>query len=331
MQEKIAILQDRLSLCENEQKIIECKNIFIKEFLNPLYLELKHAEDKKTLGMSINKFKLQIDELVDLRLAAINLQNDIYENKLDNNIELDVFRQGKKHFINAVIDSIIAFFKKYDFEFVNGQEIVSTKYNFDNLNIDENHIARNTQDTFFINNHILLRTHCTASSAQVLEQYQDRDDIRVLSYGNVYRKDDDDATHSHQFTQIDIVWIRKDFNLANLKFIIDELIKYLFGIFLKTRYRLSFFPFTEPSFEVDVQCINCLGKGCNICKKSGWIEVLGAGMLHQNVIKQAGIKNISTGLAAGIGVERIAMLKYKIQDIRDFYNNDFDFIKQCKG
>ncbi len=330
MQTKIKILETQLSLCDNEQKIIECKNIFIKEHLDPLYLELKKVDDKKTLGMHINLFKQQINEVVEARLMAIKLQSDVFENQLDNNIELAVFKQGKKHFINATIDLIINFFKKYNFEFINGDEIVSTKYNFDNLNIDENHVARNSQDTFFINEHILLRTHCTASTAKVLQQYQAKDDIRVLSYGNVYRKDNDDATHSHQFTQIDIVWIRKDFNLANLKFLIDELIKYLFGNFLKTRYRLSFFPFTEPSFEVDVQCINCLGDGCNICKQSGWIEVLGAGMLHQNVIKQAGIKDITTGLAAGIGIERIAMLKYNIKDIRDFYNNDFDFVKQCK-
>lgn len=238
-------------------------------------------------------------------------------------------KNGSMHLLNIVLDDAIKFFEQLNFEVVSGNEVVTDQFNFHNLNIPKNHPSRNMQDSFFINEELLLRTHCTVTTAQKIYQNKN-DDIRVLSYGNVYRKDDDDATHSHQFTQLDLVWVNKNINVANLKWLIDSFLKYLFeNNDIQTRYRLSYFPFTEPSFEVDVSCFKCQQKGCSICKKTGWIEILGAGLLNMNVLRLADIKN-SVGLAAGIGIERIAMLKYGISDIRDFYNNNFAFIKQFK-
>lgn len=311
----------------NEKKIIEIKNIFTKKYIAPLYESLKTTNDKKTLGLQINELKKKVDEIIQVKLESIN---DVPINVNSNNWHMNVstFDVGYSHIINQVIDDIVTYLSKFNFESAIGNEVVSDYYNFTSLNIDKNHPARNMHDSLFITNDLLLRTHCTSTTALKISEQKDKSDIRVFSYGNVYRKDEDDATHSHQFTQLDLVWIKKDLSLANLKYIIDGLIKHLFGKSLDTRYRLSYFPFTEPSFEVDVECWNCKKQGCNICKKSGWIEVLGAGMLNQNVIKEAGIKEIDTGLAAGIGIERIAMLKYGITDIRDFYNNDFDFLRQ---
>lgn len=309
----------------NKQKMIETKNIFLKKFISPLYSELKVTNDKKTFGIKLNELKNKVEEITNRCIESIS---DNSSNSLNFNCEeINLFKKGNKHPLNIIIDDISNFFKKLNFELINGNEVSDVLYNFDNLNITKEHVARDIHDTFFINNQYILRTHCTANTAKVLEN-NNNNDIRIFSYGNVFRKDEDDATHSHQFMQIDFVWLRKDFNLSNLKWIIDSLIKYIFGNKLKTRYRLSYFPFTEPSFEVDVECWSCKNKGCNICKKTGWIEVLGAGMLHQNVIKKTNLKGIDSGMAAGIGVERIAMLKYGVKDIRDFYNNDFEFLKQ---
>ena len=324
-------LNNQLNACNSEQKIVETKNIFIKQHLSPLYLELKKASNKKELGELINNFKNEIEEKTTFYISQIRNKNDELKSSIDITADIETFKLGRKHLINSTIELIANFFKNYNFEFIKGDEITTTEYNFDNLNIGKDHVARDLHDTLFINDNLLLRTHCTSSTSLVLQKKFQEKDIRVFSYGNVYRKDEDDATHSHQFTQIDIVWLRKDFSLSNLKFIINKLINYLFGNHLKIRYRLSYFPFTEPSFEVDVECSNCLGSGCHICKKTGWIEILGAGMLNQEVIKCAGIKDIDSGLAAGIGVERIAMLKYNIKDIRDLYSNDFNINKQFKS
>ncbi len=321
--------KEELATLKNKQKIIEAKNIFTKTFVAPLYEDLKQVEDKKAFGLKLNLLKKEVENIAEEYLENLAASaNDDSDSMLPvENIEL--FNIANRHPLNLVIEEISRFFQKLNFSLINGNEVSHTIYNFDNLNITKDHVARDIHDTFFINEDYVLRTHCTSNTAQVLEDNADTD-IRIFSYGNVFRKDDDDATHSHQFMQVDFVWLKKDFTLANLKWIVDSLIKYLFGNSLKTRYRLSYFPFTEPSFEVDVECWKCKNQGCHICKKSGWIEILGAGMLHQNVINHTKTKGITTGMAAGIGIERIAMLKYGINDIRTFYNNDFEFLSQFK-
>lgn len=311
--------------------LIEKKNILFKKYIDPLYSQLKSLpnEEKKEFGKSLNLLKNTINEKIDGLIKAIEVENNKNIVNYDINIPCNKVIFGQKHPLNLVLEEIADFFAKLNFVITSGDDVTDVKYNFEILNIPKSHPSWSKQDTFYINEKTILRCHCTASSAQSMDKNK-ADSIKVLSYGSVYRNDDDDPTHSHQFNQIDLIWIEKNLTINNLKWLIDGLLKHLFGNDTKTRYRLSQFPFTEPSFEVDICCHNCKGKGCNICKQSGWIEVLGAGMLHQNVFRNAKI-NHTTGLAAGIGLERIAMLKYGINDIRDFYNNDFRFLNQFKG
>lgn len=317
---------------DNEKKIVEQKNIFVKKHIAPLYEQLKTAKDKKTFGQNLNSIKLEIEQIVESRINKISSSVDQdLDGDFNANIDLQIYPMGTNHILNITINEIINYLQGYNFELVTGNEITTDKYNFDALNIDKNHPAREMHDSLFINANYLLRTHCTTVSALYLNRNKTEKDIRVFSYGNVYRRDEDDATHSHQFMQVDFVWLKNGLSLANLKYIINGLIKHLFGQTLNVRYRLSYFPFTEPSFEVDVECWRCESKGCSLCKATGWIEILGAGMLNQNVIEYADINHTKTAIAAGIGVERIAMLKYGIEDIRDLYNNDFDINSQFRG
>lgn len=329
-QELLEILKEELENAKNEQQAYEIKNIFIKQYVNPMMKRISTVEDKKAFGLMINDFKKEIENIFEIKINSFN-QNDSqnnHSNFSDVFLTKNSLKIGNHHLLNIVLNDIINFFNSLNFTIVSGNEVVEDKFNFQNLNIPSDHPARNSHDSFFINENLLLRTHCTTTTAEYIYNNK-QNDIRLLSYGNVYRNDDDDATHSHQFTQIDFVWIRKDLSLSNLKWIIDSFLKYIFETDVKTRYRLSFFPFTEPSFEVDISCFKCNSQGCNICKKTGWIEVLGAGMLNQNVLKSANIQN-TKGIAGGIGVERIAMLKYSISDIRNLYNNNFFINKQFK-
>lgn len=314
-------------------KLIEVKNIFLKQNVAGLYQTLRQLppEQRKDAGKEINDFNTTLFNIFEERKHALEAASELNANKLNYNPNIDTYEltQGAKTILSIVNEKIINYFKQLNFQIIEGDEIVTIENNMDRLNIDKFHPARDPKDTFYIDSVRMLRTHCTATTAEVIHN-QDRE-IKVLSYGNVYRNDDDDLTHSHQFSQIDIVWVKNNLSINHLKSIIDGLLKYLFGNDIKTRYRLSFFPFTEPSFEVDISCFNCGGKGCPMCKQTGWIEILGAGILHSKVLEAANIKNVNSGIAAGIGIERIAMLLYGITDIRDIYNNDFRLTKQLKG
>lgn len=328
----INYFKNEIKNCSNAQKLIDFKNIFHKKYIVPLYEKLKilSIDEKKTFGKHVNAIKNEIQKIYLDKLAEIKLIENSKKNEINYNLNLNTFnlRKGCKSILTIVEEQIIKYFEKLNFKIVPGNEIVTIKNNMDQLNIDETHPIRDKKDTFYIDGEKMLRTHCTATTAEVI--YNQDCETKVLSYGNVYRNDDDDMTHSHQFTQIDLVWIKKKLTINHLKTIIDGFLKYIFGSKIKTRYRLSFFPFTEPSFEVDISCCNCGGKGCPICKNTGWIEILGAGILHPNVLTKANIKTINTGIACGIGIERIVMLKYGLTDIRDIYNNDFKLIMQVK-
>ena len=325
--------EELMNESNDEKKLYEAKNIYIKKNIAPLYNELKNIpnDKKKEFGIQLNLLKNKLNEIFDGKINSI--KNDFIKNissEFDPLINLNFIKVGGLNPIQQVINDISSFFSKYGFEVIDGEEVIETKFNFDNLNIAEDHPARNEKDTFYINDKMLLRTHCTSVSAKKIENNKSNE-IKMISFGNVYRKDDDDATHSHQFNQVDMIWVRKDLNLSNLKWIVEEFLKYIFASNnLKTRYRLSYFPFTEPSFEVDMSCMKCSGKGCNICKQTGWIEILGAGIFHKNVIKKAGLNEEMIGLAAGVGIDRIAMLKYGIRDIRLIYNNDFRLLSKFK-
>ncbi|MDE5651678.1 MAG: phenylalanine--tRNA ligase subunit alpha, partial [Ureaplasma sp.] len=313
----------------NKTKLIEIKNIFLKNEISSLYKEIHNVENKRDFGIQLNELKNEIEEIYNQYLNKFDVQETNSKIEYDYPMLNDGMMIGSRHILNLVLSDMLNFFKQLGFEIVSGNELVSDHHNFTALNIPKNHPARNLSDSFFINENLLLRTHCTATTAQKIANNESLD-IKVASFGNVYRKDDDDPTHSHQFMQLDIVWINDNLNVSNLKWIIESFLKYLFGSNTKTRFRLSYFPFTEPSFEVDVSCFKCQQKGCNVCKKTGWIEILGAGMLNINVLNISNT-NIKNGLAAGIGIERIAMLKYGIDDIRNFYQNDFEIVKQFKN
>lgn len=330
-EELLRQLEIDLSKIKLEKQAIEIKNIFCKKYLNPIYDALKKADinDKKTIGQEANQFSQSIKMIIDRYLDIIKNSND--SNNIVNydiNLTSNDVVTGSFHPLTLITNQLINFFDKMGFTIFYGNEIVDTKANFDYLNIDKNHHARSESDSFYFDLNKMLRVHCTASTAEFIHNNKS-DDIRVVSFGNVYRNDDDDQTHSHQFMQLDFMWIRENLNIKNLKWLITELLKELFGQDIESRFRLSHFPFTEPSFEVDMKCHHCNGKGCSVCKQSGWIEILGAGMLHSNVLKSANIK-IKTGLAAGIGIERLAMIKYGISDVREFYTNNFRFLEQFK-
>lgn len=314
-------------------KLIENKNIFFKKNVATLYEQLRQLppENRREAGLEINAFNQELSTLFEQAKTRLEAADEIISNQLNYDLNVDTYNlaKGSRTILSIVYDQIISYFKALNFQIVDGDEVTTIENNMDRLNIDPSHPARDPKDTFYIDTVRMLRTHCTSTTAEAIHN-QDHE-IKVLSYGNVYRNDDDDLTHSHQFSQIDIVWVKNNLSINHLKSLMDGLLKYIFGEDIKTRYRLSYFPFTEPSFEIDVSCFNCGGKGCPMCKQTGWIEILGAGMLHKNVLKAANIKRVNSGLAAGIGIERIAMLKYGIRDVRDIYNNDFRLLSQLKG
>ena len=226
------------------------------------------------------------------------------------------------------------FFIGLGYQVIDGFEVEQDLYNFEKMNLPKNHPARDMQDTFYINDELLLRTHTSPVQARTMEQhdFEKNGPLMMISPGKVYRRDDDDATHSHQFQQIEGLVIASEVTLADLKGTLLAFSKKMFGQDREIRLRPSYFPFTEPSVEVDVNCFKCGGKGCNVCKQTGWIEILGAGMVHPNVLEMSGVDSQRySGFAFGLGIERVAMLKYNIDDIRHFYQNDLRFLNQFKG
>lgn len=335
LNELIIELNNSLQEAKTVQSLDEKRNIIARNFLSSLEEKLRNSlpENKKEIGLEITQYKDEIQKVYDEHLSRV--LKLISENEI-NNYKYNLFLpgnnlpRGNSHILNQVAEEILDFLSNIGFNIVDGDEIVEEKYNFTNLNIPSDHPARSSNDSFFIksNKEKMLKTHATATSALKLEEYANLDDIRIASFGNVFRKDTEDATHSHQFMQIDLFWVSEDISFANLKWLIKSLCQHLFGDSTKIRLRPSYFPFTEPSFEVDIarKYINIeTGKE----EYGDWIEVLGCGILHENVIKAAGIDyKKKVGLAAGIGIERIAMLKYGIEDIREFYDNQKEFLDQ---
>jgi phenylalanyl-tRNA synthetase alpha chain len=234
---------------------------------------------------------------------------------------------GHRHPLNVVLDEIKGIFMGMGFKIAEGPEVETVFYNFDALNAPQNHPSRDLSDTFYISEDILLRTQ--TSPVQVRTMERSKPPIRVISPGRCFRRDTPDATHSPMFHQIEGLVVDKNITMADLKGTLDLFAKQFFGVGTKTKFRPHYFPFTEPSAEVDVSCFKCQGAGCRVCKGSGWIEILGAGMVHPNVLKVCGIDpEVYSGFAFGMGLDRIAMLKHEIDDIRLFFENDMRFIKQ---
>lgn len=298
---------------------------------------LKSVTNKKELGQEINLLKEEImtklaefKEEIDLKERDLKLK----ESQVDISLEPNIQRVGRQNILLQTKQEIETIFEKMGYEVALGQEIESDYFNFEALNLDENHPARDMQDTFYINPKELLRTHTSNIQSRVLSTNINKE-LKIICSGKVYRRDDDDATHSHQFMQIEgLVVVSKDSpytaSLQDLKTTLTIFVRQIFdNENLKVRLRPSFFPFTEPSVEVDVTCSKCLGAGCNFCKQTGWIEVLGAGIINPKVLEINGYEAEQfSGFAFGIGVERIALLKYNIDDIRTIYQNNNDFIDQ---
>lgn len=326
-------LISQFNICKTANDLIIAKNVFTKKHLSPLYAQLKDlpSEQKHDFGKELNIFKNKINELFEARKQKIDdeLSVDTHKPLADLSIDSTSLAKGTLSPINLISNEIIDFFRKLNFTVVGGDEVTTVKYNFDNLNVPEDHPGRQTSESLYFNKDLMLRAHTTASTAEQILLNNKSTDLRVLSVGNVYRNDDDDLSHSHQFNQIDVIWVKDGLTVANLKWLMSSLLKHLYGPDVKIRYRMSFFPFTEPSIEADIECPTCHGKGCSLCKKSGWLEIFGAGMLHQNVLKKANV-NCKTAIAAGFGIDRLAMIKYGINDIRYLYTNDFRFSNQFK-
>lgn len=288
------------------------------------------AEERPQFGQMVNEVRALVES--ELEDAKKELARRAREAKLAAEV-IDVTLPAKKqayghpHPNTLALEEVERIFVGMGYEVVEGPEIELDEYNFEKLNIPKGHPARDEQDTFYINDKIVLRTQTSPVQARVMEQ--GKLPIRMIAPGRVFRSDAVDATHSPSFHQIEGLVIDKHITFADLKGTLDEFAKELFGPETKTKFRPHHFPFTEPSAEVDVSCFKCGGKGCRFCKGSGWIEILGCGMVHPHVLEMCGIDPEEyTGFAFGVGLERIALLKYEIDDMRLLYENDTRFLKQ---
>ena len=289
------------------------------------------AEERPKMGALVNEVRQEVTEVLDARMADLEAQAveaQLANESIDVTLPGRPVQIGNHHPLTKVIEEIEDLFIGMGYEIAEGPEVEKDYYNFEALNLPKGHPARDMQDSFYISEELLLRTHTSPVQARTMEKKQG-EPIRIICPGKVFRRDNDDATHSHQFMQIEGLVIGENIRMTDLKGTLDLLGKKMFGQDREIRLRPSFFPFTEPSVEMDISCFKCGGSGCSVCKRTGWIEILGAGMVHPNVLKMAGYdpEKVS-GFAFGIGAERIAMLKYGVEDIRHFYTNDMRFLQQ---
>lgn len=288
------------------------------------------SEERPLIGKVANEVREEIEAALDH--AVTNFKNSEKNHRLSKEL-IDVtmpgkaYKIGKLHPLTKVLDDIKEVFFGMGFSIAEGPEVELDYYNFEALNIPPNHPARDEQDTFYINEKVVLRTQ--TSPVQIREMEKSKPPIKILVPGRVYRSDAVDATHSPTFHQIEGLVVDKGVTMANLYGTLDTFAKRFFGEKTKTKFRPHHFPFTEPSAEVDVSCFACGGEGCRVCKGSGWIEILGCGMVHPDVLRAGGIDpEIYSGFAFGMGLDRIVMIKYGIDDIRLLYENDIRFLKQ---
>lgn len=335
MKEKIEILKKELV-----SKVSEIKDLKQLNELKVIYLGKKGSisslssmmgslsiEEKKDFGKLLNDLKTTANNLFEDKKNEIEteiLNRKLESEKIDITLPSTKISVGAPNILERIIEEVEELLMSMGYDVVDGPEIEEDKFNFELLNIPKGHPARDAQDTFYIKDEeLLLRSQTSPVQARTMLEAKGDKPIRMICPGKTYRRDDDDATHSHQFMQIEGLLVDKNVSLSDLKGTFDEIAKKLFGEDCVTRFRPSYYQFTEPSVETDISCFNCHGKGCNICKNTGWITVAGAGIVHPNVLKNCGYDpSIWTGFAFGFGAERLAMLKYGINDIRTFYNTD---------
>lgn len=289
-------------------------------------------EERRELGQISNEVKSAINEAIELKTKVLEdqiIQEKMQKEQIDVTLPARKHPIGNFHILNQVTEAIEDFFIGMGYQVAEGPEVEMDHYNFEMLNLPKGHPARDMQDSFYITEDVLLRTHTSPVQVRTLLGMNGVGPVKIICPGKVYRRDDDDATHSHQFIQIEGLVVGENITMSDLKGTLSHFVKAMFGNDRQIRFRPSFFPFTEPSVEVDVSCGKCSGKGCSMCKSTGYIEILGAGMVHPNVLKMSGFDPEKyRGFAFGMGVERIAILKYGIDDIRHFYTNDMRFVKQ---
>ncbi|MCI8336784.1 MAG: phenylalanine--tRNA ligase subunit alpha [Peptococcaceae bacterium] len=288
-------------------------------------------EEKPLFGQALNQAKVAVEEAISTAVTAMEakaLAAKLTADSIDVTLPGKPFSYGSKHPITRVIDEIKEIFMSMGYEVVEGPQIETDYYNFEALNLPKEHPARDMQDSFYITPETLLRTHTSPVQARTMEAKKGAVPVKVICPGTVYRRDDD-ATHSPEFHQAEGLVIDENITMADLKGMLLTFARQMFGADREIRLRPSYFPFTEPSAEVDISCFVCGGKGCKLCKDTGWIEILGSGMVHPRVLEMSGYDPEKVrGFAFGIGIERIAMLKYGINDIRALFENDERFLKQ---
>lgn len=290
------------------------------------------AEERPVIGQLANDVRSVIQSHIDEKQQSLEeavLRKRLESEAIDITLPGKQLKVGNHHPLTAIIEEIEDLFIGLGFKVAEGPEVEKDYYNFEALNLPKDHPARDMQDSFYINPEVLLRTHTSPMQVRTMEMHEGKGPVKIICPGKVYRRDTDDATHSHQFMQIEGLYVDKNVRLSDLKGILTLFAKKMFGEDRQIRLRPSFFPFTEPSVEMDITCFKCGGEGCSVCKKTGWIEILGAGMVHPNVLRMSGFDpEVYTGFAFGMGPERIAMLKYGVDDIRHFYTNDQRFLMQ---
>lgn len=338
MKEKIeslkAAAKSALENCDSEQAIEELRVKYLgkKGELTALLKQMGSlsAEERPIMGQLVNDAKQKLEALIADKSAKMKekaTELKLKSETVDITMPAKVKKTGKLHPLNTVLEDMIDIFRSMGFDVLDGPEVETDHYNFECLNVPADHPARDMQDTFYLGKNLLLRTQTSAAQIRTMEQR--KPPIRIICPGRVFRADEVDATHSPVFHQIEGLVVDKGVTMCDLKGVLEQFAHEIYGPETKVKFRPSFFPFTEPSVEVDVTCSECGGKGCRVCKGSGWIEILGAGMVHPNVLKSCGIDpEVYSGFAFGIGLDRITTTRYKISDIRLLFENDKRFLEQ---
>lgn len=327
-----------LTKVDNRKELEELKNTYMGKsgkitLIQQLIKEIPN-EEKKEFGIKVNEIRNTFNdfynELLDtITTNEINLK--LESERIDVTLPSEKIKRGSKHPMTRIQEEFEDIFTSIGYTVYDGPEVESDENCFQKLNLPKGHPARDAQDTFYLKDEyerFLIRSQTSTAQVRAMEANKEKGPLRIVCPGKVYRRDED-ATHSHQFMQIEGLVIDKNVSMADLKGTLELFCKKILGEKTKVRFRPSFFPFTEPSVEVDVSCFKCSGKGCNLCKQTGWIEVLGAGMVHPNVLEMCGYDSkVYQGFAFGTGLDRFAMFKYGIPDIRTIYGNDIRFLNQ---
>ena len=320
-------LETKLESAKKEADILNIKSEYVgkKSEISSILASLKDMsiEDKKKYGSLINNTKKEMESMINEKLE--NLGNDV-EITFDDTLDYDI-ETGSLHPVTIIAHEITDILKRMGFTVVSGPEMESEYYNFEALNVPKDHPARDMQDTYFLDNGMLLRTQTSDNQIHAMENFGAP--LRICAPGRVFRNEDLDANHENTFYQIEGMVIDEGITIENLLYVMQNLLKEVFKKEVKVRLRPGFFPFTEPSYEMDMSCLICGGKGCPTCKNSGWIEMVGSGMVHPNVLKAGGIDPEKyTGFAFGFGLTRLAMMRYKINDIRVLNSGDIRYLKE---